>query len=145
MIIVDTSVLVAAVNRRDRFHASCAAFLNETTEQMVVPTMVVTEVCHLLARPLNGGCPELAAMFLDALATGSLAVAGPATADFARIAELTRRYANLPLDAVDAAVIATAERLGSGRIATIDRKDFRIVVPEHCDAFELLPVRLGQG
>jgi uncharacterized protein len=141
VIIVDTGVLVAAVNRRDSFHASCAAFLDQVREPLIVPAMVVTEVCYMLARPRHGH-PKLAATFLDALATESLDVEAPTTADFARIAELVRRYSDLPLDAVDAAVIATAERRGATKIATVDRKDFRIVVPTHCDAFELLPVNL---
>jgi predicted nucleic acid-binding protein len=51
VIVVDTGVLVAAVNRRDKFHASCAAFLNQAAEPLVIPTMVVTEVCYLVARP----------------------------------------------------------------------------------------------
>jgi predicted nucleic acid-binding protein len=145
VIVVDTGVLVAAVNRRDKFHTSCAAFLDRATEVLVVPAMVVTEVCYMLARPLNGGSPKLAATFLDALATESLTVEAPSTRDFARIAELVRRYADLPLDAVDAAVIATAERLGTGRVATVDRKDFRIIVPAHRDTFELLPADLERS
>lgn len=142
MIVVDTGVLVAAVNRRDKFHTSCAAFLDQTTEALVVPAMVVTEVCYMLARPLNGGGPKLAATFLDALTTEGLTVEAPSTKDFARIAALIRRYADLPLDAVDAAVIATAERLNTGRIATVDRKDFRIIAPAHRETFELLPADL---
>ncbi len=142
MIVVDTGVLVAAVNRRDRFHASCAAFLDEAAEPLVVPALVVTEVCYLLARPARGN-PELAAVFLDALASGSLPVDAPAPADFARVAELVRRYADLPLDAVDAAVVATAERLGAVKVATVDLEDFRVVVPAHCRAFELVPAELG--
>jgi uncharacterized protein len=142
VIVVDTGVLVAAVNRRDRFHASCAAFLDEATEPLVVPAMVVTEVCYLLARPPRGS-PELVGVFLDALAAGSPPIDAPAPADFARIAHLVRRYADLPLDAVDAAVVATAERLGAVKVATVDRKDFRIVAPVHCEAFELVPAELG--
>jgi uncharacterized protein len=39
-------------------------------------------------------------------------------------------------------VIATAARLGSTKVATVDRRDFRIVVPAHGDPFELLPDKL---
>lgn len=138
MIILDTGVLVAAVNRRDKFHASCASLLDNATEPLVVPAMVVTEVCYLLARRGHGS-PALAATFLDAIAGEGLDVIGPTEADFGRMAELVRRYADLPLDAVDAAVVATAERLGTTRIATVDRKDFRVISPRHSVAFDLLP------
>jgi hypothetical protein len=40
-------------------------------------------------------------------------------------------------------VVATAERLRTTKVATVDRRDFRIVVPAYSDAFELLPVDLG--
>jgi predicted nucleic acid-binding protein len=59
--------------------------------------------------------------------------------DLARVAELVRRYADLPLGTVDASVVATAERLGLHEIATVDRRDFTVVRPAHVDAFTLLP------
>jgi hypothetical protein len=52
---------------------------------------------------------------------------------------LVRTYANLPLGTVDAAVVATAERLRVHEIATVDRRDFTIVRPAHIEAFTLLP------
>jgi predicted nucleic acid-binding protein len=142
VIVVDTGVLVAAVNKRDRFHQSCARFLVTTTEPLVVPAMVITEVCYLLARR-GHGTPHLAAAFLESLAAEELDVEAPTVADLDRAAQLVRRYADLPLDAVDAVVVATAERLGTPKVATVDRKDFQIVVPTHCEAFELLPAILG--
>jgi hypothetical protein len=40
---------------------------------------------------------------------------------------------------VDAAVIALCERLGEPKVATIDRRDFSVVVPRHISALQLLP------
>jgi uncharacterized protein len=60
-------------------------------------------------------------------------------ADIPRIAELVEKYVSLPLGIVDAAVIATAERLGLTEVATVDRKHFSIVRPQHVSAFRLLP------
>ncbi|ABD13381.1 VapC toxin family PIN domain ribonuclease [Frankia sp. CcI156] len=142
MIVIDTGVLVAAINKRDKFHESCAHLLVAAAEPLVVPAMVITEVCYLLARR-GHGTPQLAATFLESLAAGELDVEAPTAADLDRAAQLVRRYADLPLDAVDAAVVATAERLGTPKVATVDRKDFQIVVPSHCGAFELLPTTLG--
>lgn len=47
--------------------------------------------------------------------------------------------ADLPLDLIDASLVAVAERLGLTTIATLDHRDFRVVRPTHCDAFELVP------
>ena len=46
--------------------------------------------------------------------------------DLGRIDHLVRRYADLPLGFVDAAVIACAERRG-GRVLTLDRRHFGVV------------------
>jgi uncharacterized protein len=59
--------------------------------------------------------------------------------DWRRAAELVTRYADMPLGAVDASVVAVAERLGLAEIATIDRRHFSVVRPRHIDAFTLLP------
>lgn len=59
--------------------------------------------------------------------------------DYVRAVELIRRYADLGLGLVDASVIAIAERLDITTIATLDRRDFTVVRPKHCKAFELIP------
>jgi predicted nucleic acid-binding protein len=45
----------------------------------------------------------------------------------------------MPLGATDASVIALAERLGIGTIATLDRRHFTVVRPRHVGAFTPLP------
>ena len=36
-------------------------------------------------------------------------------------------------------IAATAERLNIKRLLTLDRRDFQLIRPRHCDSFELLP------
>jgi predicted nucleic acid-binding protein len=60
-------------------------------------------------------------------------------ADLNRVAELIATYADLPLGAVDASVIAVAERLGVEEIATLDRRHFTVVRARHVNALTLLP------
>ena len=62
-----------------------------------------------------------------------------AAADWLRIAELVWTYRDLSLGTVDASVVAAAERLEVGAVATLDRRHFGIVKPRHVDMFELLP------
>jgi predicted nucleic acid-binding protein len=59
--------------------------------------------------------------------------------DVARMAVLVRQYADLRLGGTDAVVIATAERLGITRVATVDRRHFTVVRPKHVKSFALLP------
>lgn len=46
------------------------------------------------------------------------------------------------LGTTDASIVALAERLQLGEIATLDRRHFSVVRPAHIDAFTLLPERL---
>ncbi len=77
--------------------------------------------------------------FLGDLAAGAFAVEPVAAADWLRIAELVAHYSDLPLGTVDASVVSTAERLGITEIATVDRRHFTVVRPNHVAAFTLLP------
>lgn len=55
-------------------------------------------------------------------------------------ARLEEQYADLGLGFVDASVIALCERLGEPKVvATLDHRDFSVVVPRHVPALELLP------
>lgn len=103
---------------------------------LIVPTLVITEVVHLLATRL-GVEPEV--RFLGDLSSGTFVVEPVAAGDWLRIAELVARYRNLPLGTVDASVIATAERLGISEVATVDRRHFGVVRPAHVSSFTLLP------
>jgi uncharacterized protein len=102
----------------------------------VVPILVVTEVAYLLATRLGHGAEV---RFLGDLASGSFAISEVDPADWLRIAELVSTYRDLPLGTVDASIVAAAERLSVMTIATLDRRDFGTVRPNHVPAFELLP------
>jgi len=101
-----------------------------------VPTLVVTEVAYLIGSRL-GPRPEV--RFLGDLASGDLGVEPVAAGDWLRIAELVHHYRDLPLGTVDASVVAAAERLNESAIATLDRRHFSVVRPQHVDHFVLLP------
>lgn len=83
--------------------------------------------------------PELEAAFLADLADGVMELVDLTRADLTRMVELVLTYADLPLGAVDASVIAIAERLGVAEVATLDRRHFSIVRPAHVSTFTLLP------
>ncbi|HLA43440.1 MAG TPA: hypothetical protein VJZ27_08405, partial [Aggregatilineales bacterium] len=59
--------------------------------------------------------------------------------DYDRAAVLIKTYASTKIDLVDCVVTAIAERMNITRILTVDRRDFSILRPKHCPAFELLP------
>lgn len=138
MIVVDTGVLYALADHSDTHHQACTRWLQAVADDLIVPSLVITEAAYLIG---SRGGPTAEALFLEALIPGGvfeIAELEPAT-DLARMAALVRTYANLPLGTVDATVIAVAERLGADTVATTDRRDFSIVRPTHVPAFNLVP------
>jgi uncharacterized protein len=132
--IFDTGPLYAALDRDDQDHERCAALLKQSGLRVVIPTLVVAEVGYLAATRLGA---EVEAAFVAALA--DFDVESPAPQDYERIAELIRKYADFPLGTVDASIVALAERLQIGSVATLDHRHFRAIRPRHCEALELLP------
>lgn len=133
---VDAGPLYAYVDADDAHHAAALELLQSHPGPLIVPALVITEVVYLLATRL-GAEPEV--RFLGDLAGGAFTVEPVAVADWLRIAELVARYRDLPLGTVDASVVATAERLGITEVATLDRRHFTVVRPDHVPAFTLLP------
>jgi hypothetical protein len=105
----------------------------------VVPSLAVTEVCHLLADPQRRGHPGLAAEFCAAIAADELRVIEATPHDYGRMAELLT-HASLRLQVVDACVIALAERLDVPEVAALDRRDLLVVAPRHLRKGERLTV-----
>ena len=128
--------MYAYVDADDRHHLSCRQLLETHPGPLIVPELVVTEVAYLIATRL-GTDPEV--RFLGDLSSGAFSVEPVHPADWLRIAELVSRYRGLPLGTVDASVIAAAERLGITTVATLDRRHFGVVRPQHTPAFSILP------
>jgi len=136
LLIVDAGPLYAAAATRDKNHARSVALLSSAHRPLVVPQLVVTEVCYLLADRLG---PQAELAFARSIAVGELIVEPVTDADWERVALLTERYLDLPLGVVDASVIALAERYAVDTIATLDHRHFSGVRPSHIAAFTLVP------
>jgi uncharacterized protein len=136
LIIIDTGPLVAAADADDRQHARCVEMFRTARRPWLVPEPVIAEVCYLLERERGS---QVEAAFLRSFGQGSFTLAPLSLADTDRMAELVETYADFPIGGVDAAVIAIAERLKVSTIATLDRRHFTAVRPQHVPAFTLLP------
>jgi predicted nucleic acid-binding protein len=135
VLVVDTSVLLAAADNADPDHEACSRAL-EGAGPLVTTALVIAETGYLIGRQL-GRAAE--AEFFRALAAGDLRVETITPVDARRIAELIETYADLGLGGTDASLIVVAERLQVTTIATLDRRHFGVVRPGHADAFELVP------
>lgn len=132
-------MLLAAADRRDRNHLSCARLLSESPGPLVVPSLVVTEAAYLIGSRL-GDAAELA--FGRSFLLGQLVVEPVLDSDWERICELAERYHDLPLGLVDASIVALAERHGLDTLASLDHRHLGVVRPSHIPRFKLVPERL---
>jgi predicted nucleic acid-binding protein len=135
VLVVDTSVLLAAADNADPDHEPCTKAI-EGASPLVTTALVIAETAYLIGRQL-GSAAEAA--FFRAVAAGELQVEVITPADAQRIAELIETYADLSLGGTDASLIVVAERLKAPTIATLDRRHFAVVRPSHTAAFELIP------
>jgi predicted nucleic acid-binding protein len=122
LITLDTSAILALMDRRDRDHVVVVGALRAQRPPFLVPAAVLGEIGSIIEMRLG---QRVLAAFIDDLHEGSFSL-DCGREDLGRVRELTGRYADLPLGLVDAAVIACAERNG-GRTLTLDQRDFGIV------------------
>lgn len=122
MVIADTGFFLALANPKDRHHVRAVFRLRDLEEPLITTWPVVTESCHLLGTRLGA---ETQAVFLNDLAKGAAELFALEPAALPRLSELTRQYADLPMDLADASLVLLAEHLGHGRILSTDQRDFR--------------------
>lgn len=134
--LLDTSFLFALTDQSDRNHQRVLAVAQSGNERLVLPVAVLPEICHLIASRL--GHPAMC-RFVSSLTPDAIQVESTTIEDLSRIQQILAIYADSQLDFTDAAIIAIAERLAITRIYTLDRRDFSIIRPKHCDYFELFP------
>ena len=136
MIVVDTSAIIAYMNRTDAQHEPVSAWLEGEVDDLATTPLVVAEVDHLIAA--RGGRAALSALRAD-LAAGAYLVEWWSGAIASAVA-IAERYADSGVGLVDASLVALAERLQTVSIATLDERHFRAVRPlAGGDAFQLLP------
>jgi len=135
-LVCDSGVVYAGLDGNDSRHGECAALLEEAAGGIVIPALAVVEVDWL---GQTRGRHDAAARLIASVDDGTAMLADLDIHGYRRVRHLIRQYASLPLDIVDASVIAIAERLEETTIATLDRRHFSIVRPLHCEAFTLVP------
>ena len=135
-VLLDSGFLFASLNASEAEHQSTIRVLKDIHEAIVLPVPAITEVAYLLARDIG---QDAAADFVARLAETELTLEIPRKEDYLRCGDLLRQYSDADLDFVDALIVAIAERLNITRLLTLDRRDFQIIRPKHCNSFELLP------
>ncbi len=117
--LLDTGFVVALLNASDPDHAACASVWNEWRAPLVTVEGVLVEAAHLLRRA-RGGTSAL----LGLVAAARVEIATPTPERYARATVLMAKYHDVPMDLVDALLVALAEERGAHRALTLDRRGF---------------------
>ncbi len=135
-VITDSSFVYGLYNAKDTLHHDAISFVSQNTESLLVPDIILPEVCYLFRRDLGYFGMRT---FLEYFTRLDAQLEPIAKDDLDRVRNITMTYADAEFDIVDCCIMAIAERLNVTRIATFDRRDFSIFQPRHCEFLELLP------
>lgn len=119
-VLVDAGPLVAIVNAEDAFHEACVQILKETRAPLFTVWPAVTEAMDLVGA---FGAQERLWNVLEHAPLRFLALD---SADLPGIRALMKKYADLPMDLADAALVHTAAREGLHTVFTVGRADFSV-------------------
>jgi predicted nucleic acid-binding protein len=134
--VIDAGILYSLVDSADTNHDRAVAALRAEPEAIVVPQVIMPEICYLIGSRL-GTAQETA--FVRYLVDSDWRLEPLTDADLNRVIGLMSELATSAIGFVHAAVAATAERMAATRIYTLNRHPYQQIRPVHAERFELLP------
>ena len=132
-VLLDTGVIVALLDRGERFHAKCVEAVAGLERPLATCEAVIAESCYLL-RNVTGAADAV----LANVETGAFQIPLVLAQSAGPVRRLMRRYRDVPIDFADACLVHLAEVLGTGEILTLDR-DFVIYRWGRNRTFSLAP------
>jgi uncharacterized protein len=133
---MDTGPLVALADADEPHREAILGALRDEPGSLVIPASTTAEVDYLLGQRFGATARRA---FVADLAAGRFTVACLEREDFATVAELEARYADLGLGLADCSLIVLARRHQTTRILSFDERHLRAVAPLEGGAFTLLP------
>jgi uncharacterized protein len=131
-VLLDASVVVALLDRSERYHERCVAAVQELERPLVTCEAVVAESCYLLRR-----LPAAVDAILENVAGGVFQIPFQLSRTAGEVSRIIRKYRDVPADLADACLIYAAAQLGVGDILTLDH-DFEIYRWGRSKPFRLL-------
>jgi predicted nucleic acid-binding protein len=132
-VLLDTSVLVALLDRNEKFHQACAVAVRELEAPLITCEAVITESCYLLRN--LAGAPEAV---IENITAGIFQVPFQLSQEAAGAKQVLRKYRDRKIDLADACLIRLADEFETPDILTLDR-DFAIYRWSKNKPFRILP------
>lgn len=134
-VILDTGPLVAAIDRRDRFHEWVKMEWNIIEPPLLTCEAVLAEACFLLQNVYNGK-----QAVISLINTKAIQIPFRLNEEVVQIGELLNRYQSVPMSLADACLVRMAQQYEGSFVLTLD-SDFRIY---RKNRNEMIPVIMPQ-
>ncbi len=129
ILVADTSGLVAALNPADPDHEAARTVMSAAARTVVSP-LVFLEIEHVISRIVSRRAAwGVNDWLLDQARIGRVEVPAISADVLSKAREVQDHYDALRLDLTDAVTVVIAERYETDAVLTLDRRDFRAVVP----------------
>jgi len=133
-ILLDSSVIVALLNRREHSHARSVKATREIRQPLFTCEAVITECCFLLKHRREAESD----MFAN-LVNGAFQIQFELKRSAAAVLALMHKYRDVPMSLADACLVQMADELDTGDILTLDsdfshyrwrkNKKFNLLIP----------------
>jgi uncharacterized protein len=131
-VLLDTGVIVASLDRSERFHRICAETIASPGPPLVTTEAVIVESCYLL-RSVAGAAEAI----LANVAAGIFRIPVSLSQSAEQVGRIMHKYGDRRIDLADASLIHLATELNSPDILTLDR-DFEFYRWGRSNPFRLL-------
>jgi uncharacterized protein len=138
-VLLDAGPIIGLFNEDDEWHIRCKNFFSTETYQYHLTLPVLTEAIYRIEKDRSRSrAAEATSELLKDVAEGLYTVHEIVAGDFTRMKKLRLQYKDQKLDFADLTLVIAAEKLGHGRIVTIDQNDFQRLRWKENKAFEII-------
>ena len=133
-VLFDTGVFVALLDKSEKNHERCVAFLKEFRGKLYTTEPVLTETLYLLGPSIKAqrACIEF-------LLKGGASLIPQSKESLSRASALMEKYEDIPMDFADATLVSLAEEIDVVEVLTLDRRGFSTYRIRGKTAFKIRP------
>ena len=133
-VLFDTGVFVAFLDKSEKNHERCVAFLKEFKGKLFTTEPVLTETLYLLGPSIKAqrACIEF-------LLKGGASLIPQSKESLSRASALMEKYEDIPMDFADATLVSLAEEIDVVEVLTLDRRGFSTYRIRGKTAFKIRP------
>ncbi len=133
-LLFDTGAFVALLDKSEKNHERCVAFLKEFKGKLFTTEPVLTETLYLL-----GPSIKAQRVCIDFILKGGATLIPQAKESLSRASALMEKYEDIPMDFADATLVSLAEEIDGVEILTLDRRGFSAYRIRGKTAFKIWP------